>query len=153
MKSNMYLYSVTMNIQHIIILIYPWMYNWRFWHLCWYFSDCDFLHNDLFWAVFYLSPWQCFKTVVFDCTGVIIGLYKTVFLCPLNGCIECIKIMYYCVVRRYTVLADINIFDWRNKEEHLKGFRCCWWSVSLFCIVDHTEDRRTESLHHVRYYI
>lgn len=38
--------------------------NWRLLHFCWYFSDCDFLPSDLFWEVFYLSPWQCFKTVL-----------------------------------------------------------------------------------------
>ena len=87
-------------IQHSIITIYPWIYNWRFWHFCWYFSDCDFLHNDLFWAIFYLSPWQCFKTVFFDCTGVIIGLHNS-FFSPSNECTNCIKSTYYCAVRMY----------------------------------------------------
>lgn len=53
-------------------------------------------------------------------------------------------VLYNCAVRRYAVLADINIFEWRNKEEHLKGFRCCWWSVCL-CSALHTQkDRKTE---------
>lgn len=40
-----------------------------------------------------------FQNCVSDCTGVIIALHNPVSFS--NECIECIKSMYYCAVRKY----------------------------------------------------
>lgn len=127
---------------HSIITIYPWMYNWRFWHFRWYFSGCDFLYNELFWVDFYLSPWQCFETVFFFyCAQVIIGLQNSVFFSPSNECIDCLKRMYYCAVRKYAEKYwSICQYFWSKNKSSLRiEIECWWWSVSFFCMWNLTE--------------
>lgn len=82
-----------------------------------------------------LTPWQCFKAVFFDCTGVIIGLRNSVFFPP-NECIDCIKSMCYCAVRRYAEKYwPISIFLIKEIKTSISmRCLCCWLFAFYFCM-------------------